>query len=90
MARSLTSLNDETLSCILTELLPHLKEQGIALINASAISMGLLGFIPGYVVSWILKQCGILRVSDAVQQAGVDSEVPVSAYPEALQSRDYS
>lgn len=25
-----------------TELLPHLKEQGIALINASAISMGLL------------------------------------------------
>ena len=55
-----------------------------------AISMGLRGFIPGYVVSWILKQCGILRVSDAVQQAGVDSEVPVSAYPEALQSRDYS
>ena len=55
-----------------------------------AIAMGLGGFIPGYVVSWILKQCGILRVSDAVQQAGVDSEVPVSAYPEALQSRDYS
>ena len=55
-----------------------------------AIAMGLGGFIPGYVVSWILKKCGILRSSDKVQEIGVDAEVPVPAYPEAMQSRDYS
>ena len=55
-----------------------------------AIAMGLGGFIPGYVVSWILKKCGILRTSDKVQELGVDAEVPVPAYPESMQSRDYS
>jgi ammonia channel protein AmtB len=55
-----------------------------------AIAMGLGGFIPGYVVSWILKQCGILRTSDAVQEIGVDAEVPAAAYPEGMQSRNYS
>jgi ammonia channel protein AmtB len=55
-----------------------------------AIAMGLGGFIPGYVVSWILNKCGILRTSDAVQQIGVDAEIPVAAYPENMQSRDYS
>lgn len=55
-----------------------------------AIAMGLGGFIPGYVVSWILKQCGILRTSDAIQELGVDVEIPVPAYPESMQSRDYS
>ncbi|SVA89967.1 uncharacterized protein METZ01_LOCUS142821 [marine metagenome] len=55
-----------------------------------AIAMGLGGFIPGYVVSWILKKCGILRTSDKVQEVGVDAEVPVPAYPESMQSSDYS
>ena len=53
-----------------------------------AISMGLLGFIPGYVVSWILKKVGILRVSDGVQVIGVDAEVPSTAYPESMQSQN--
>lgn len=55
-----------------------------------AIAMGLGGFIPGYVVSWILNKCGILRTSDAVQEIGVDAEIPVAAYPENMLSRDYS
>jgi ammonia channel protein AmtB len=55
-----------------------------------AIAMGLGGFIPGYVVSWILNKCGILRTSDAVQEIGVDTEIPVAAYPENMLSRDYS
>jgi ammonia channel protein AmtB len=55
-----------------------------------AIAMGLGGFIPGYVVSWILNKCGILRTSDSVQKLGVDAEIPVAAYPENMQSRDYS
>lgn len=51
------------------------------------ISMFLLGFIPGYVGSWILKACGILRVSDKLQEFGIDNaEIDTPAYPEPLQS----
>ena len=31
-----------------------------------------LGFIPGYVLSWILKQAGLLRVPREVELAGLD------------------
>ena len=49
--------------------------------------MFLLGFIPGYVGSWILKACGILRVSDKLQEFGIDNaEIDTPAYPEPLQS----
>jgi ammonia channel protein AmtB len=52
------------------------------------ISMGLLGFVPGYVGSWILKQCGILRVSDALQNFGLDeAEIDTPSYPEFQRSQ---
>ena len=51
-----------------------------------AVVMILLGFIPGLVLAYILKACGILRASDAVQEAGMDAEVENTAYPEAIQS----
>jgi len=34
-----------------------------------------LGFIPGYVVSWILKQLNLLRVPREVEIAGLDHHV---------------
>lgn len=48
-----------------------------------AVVFSLLGFVPGYVVSLILKMCGLLRVGEAAEIAGLDpSKVPISAYPE--------
>lgn len=45
----------------------------------------LLGFVPGYVVSLILKRAGLLRVSPEAEEAGLDfTKVPVSAYPEGI------
>ena len=50
------------------------------------IVMLLLGFIPGYVISLIMKMMGILRASDGVQLAGMDAEVVGKAYPEEIKS----
>ena len=50
------------------------------------IVMFLLGFIPGYVISLIMKMLGILRASDGVQLAGMDVEVVGTAYPEDIKS----
>ncbi len=36
------------------------------------IMFWVLGFIPGYVLSWILKKCGVLRVPREVELAGLD------------------
>ncbi len=48
------------------------------------IVMILCGFIPGYVISLLLKSIGILRVPDEVQEVGLDiAEIPSKAYPEA-------
>ncbi len=48
-----------------------------------AIVFFLLGFVPGYVVSFILKKMGMLRVPDEVQIKGLDLvKVPAPAYPE--------
>jgi ammonia channel protein AmtB len=47
----------------------------------------LLGIVPGYIVSAILKACGMLRVPDAVQLKGLDVvKVPAQAYPEGMTS----
>ena len=47
----------------------------------------LLGIVPGYIVSAILKACGLLRVPDAVQVKGLDVvKVPAQAYPEGMNS----
>jgi ammonia channel protein AmtB len=52
---------------------------------AGAAIMALLGFIPGYVVSLLLKLSGLLRVPPAVEQMGLDlAELPVRPYPEAI------
>ena len=42
-----------------------------------------LGFIPGYVASWILNKLGLLRVPPEVEVTGLDlRELGVEAYPE--------
>ncbi|MEO0618605.1 MAG: ammonium transporter [Pseudomonadota bacterium] len=50
-----------------------------------AVVMFLLGFVPGYVVSLILRAMGLLRVGEAAELAGLDpTKVPASAYPEGI------
>ena len=50
-----------------------------------AAVMFLLGFVPGYVVSLILKKVGILRVDPRAEVKGLDvSELPVQPYPEGF------
>ncbi|MGB0411825.1 MAG: ammonium transporter [Pikeienuella sp.] len=50
-----------------------------------AVVFFLLGFVPGYVVSLILKMCGLLRVGEQAEIMGLDpAKVPVSAYPEGI------
>ncbi len=50
-----------------------------------AIVMLLLGFVPGYVLSLVLKMCGLLRVSEEAEIAGLDmTKVPAQAYPEGI------
>ncbi|MCA2012336.1 ammonium transporter [Pararhodobacter sp. CCB-MM2] len=50
-----------------------------------AVVMGLLGFVPGYVVSLILKVTGQLRVPEEAEILGLDAvKVPSQAYPEAI------
>ena len=45
----------------------------------------LLGLVPGYIVSLILKMCGLLRVGEAAEVNGLDpTKVPVQAYPEGI------
>ena len=52
-----------------------------------AVSMGLLGFIPGYVASLILKVVGLLRIPPEVEIRGMDPvKVPIAAYPEGMDS----
>ncbi len=47
--------------------------------------MFLLGFVPGYVVSLLLKMVGLLRVGEAAEMLGLDlTKVPNKAYPEGI------
>ncbi|MBU0643735.1 MAG: ammonium transporter, partial [Alphaproteobacteria bacterium] len=49
------------------------------------VVMGALGFVPGYVISWLLKVTGQLRVPKEAELLGLDAvKVPASAYPEAI------
>ena len=65
-------------------------DPGVATISlmgqaVGAVVMFLLGFVPGYVVSLILRMMGILRVGEAAEMAGLDpTKVPSSAYPEGI------
>ncbi len=69
---------------------PALQGAGVATISLygqiiGAIVFFLLGFVPGYVASWVLKAMGCLRVPDAIQIKGLDpTKVPSSAYPEGI------
>ncbi|MEM9764531.1 MAG: ammonium transporter [Pseudomonadota bacterium] len=54
-----------------------------------AVTMLLLGLIPGYVASLILKQAGLLRIPENVEILGMDAaKVPALAYPEGMHSPD--
>lgn len=47
--------------------------------------MAALGFVPGYLVSLLLKSLGMLRIPAEVEAQGLDlSEVPAAAYPEGI------
>lgn len=65
-------------------------DPGVATISfmgqaVGAVVMFLLGFVPGYVVSLILRMMGLLRVGEAAEMAGLDpTKVPSSAYPEGI------
>jgi ammonia channel protein AmtB len=51
----------------------------------SAAVMAALGFIPGFVVSFVMAKIGILRVPANAEVVGLDAvEVPLPAYPEAV------
>ena len=50
-----------------------------------ALCMVLLGLVPGYVISLILKIAGLLRVGAAAEINGLDpTKVPIMAYPEGI------
>ena len=51
----------------------------------SALVMALLGFIPGFAVSFVMARLKILRVPPNAEIVGLDTvEVPLPAYPEAV------
>jgi ammonia channel protein AmtB len=63
--------------------------EGIPSINlfgqvvGAVVCVGLLGFIPGYITSWLLKKFNLLRVSREEEIAGLDlSDLGVEGYPE--------
>ncbi|MGY9042516.1 MAG: ammonium transporter, partial [Rhodobacterales bacterium] len=50
-----------------------------------AVVFFLLGFVPGYVVSFILKKMNMLRVPEHAEIAGMDTiKVPAQGYPEGI------
>ncbi|MFC3151381.1 ammonium transporter [Litoribrevibacter euphylliae] len=50
----------------------------------AAVIMGLLGFIPGYGISFALKKLNMLRVPEACEDIGIDEvEILAKPYPEA-------
>lgn len=50
-----------------------------------AVVFGLLGFVPGYAISWILKKANMLRIPEAAELAGMDTvKVPIQGYPEGI------
>ena len=61
---------------------PHISFMGQLV---GAVVFILLGLVPGYVISLILKMCGLLRVGEQAEIQGLDpTKVPVSAYPEGI------
>jgi ammonia channel protein AmtB len=49
-----------------------------------------LGFIPGFVVSYVLKMFGLLRITPGAEKAGLDLvEIPLVPYPESATPASY-
>lgn len=49
--------------------------------------MLLLGFIPGFGASYILKTLGLLRIPENVEISGMDIvKIPAIAYPEGMKT----
>ena len=46
-----------------------------------------LGFIPGYVLSWMLKQSGLLRIPREVELAGLDYQMHATTVREEDEMR---
>ena len=44
-------------------------------IVGAIIMFGVLGFLPGWIIALILRGCGILRIPEAVEIAGLDAAV---------------
>lgn len=69
---------------------PALQGEGAPTISlfgqiGGAVVFFLLGFVPGYVVSFILKAMGMLRVPADAEEAGLDTvKVPAQGYPEGI------
>ena len=69
---------------------PALQGEGVATISilgqiTGAVVFFLLGFVPGYVCSYILKMLGMLRVPKGAEVAGMDTvKVPAQGYPEGI------
>ena len=69
---------------------PALAEEGAVTTSfigqlVGAVVMFLCGFVPGYVISLIMKIMGVLRVGEKAELAGLDPvKVPISAYPEGI------
>ena len=59
--------------------LPIITPWGNAI--CSVVFCLVFGFIPGYVISGILKMFGMLRVDPRVELAGLDGEVASRTYP---------
>lgn len=69
---------------------PAIQGDGVALTSFTGQFVGLLvmfglGFIPGYVLSLIMRLMGVLRVGRTAELVGLDrTKVPSSAYPEGI------
>ena len=69
---------------------PALQGEGVATISlfgqiVGAVVFFLCGFVPGYVVSYILKGMGMLRVPEGAEIVGMDTvKVPAQGYPEGI------
>ena len=53
----------------------------------AVIMFWVLGFIPGYVLSWILKSFGVLRIPREVELAGLDHEMQLMALSDGEEIR---
>ena len=69
---------------------PALATEGAPVITlygqvVGALVMAVLGFVPGYLVSLLLKKMGLLRAPREAELMGLDkAKVPAIAYPELL------